>query len=205
MKTVEASTQITVPKGTKVTIKSRQVTVEAKGKKLVKDFKHLPVTIGMEKNGYTIRVTLFFGLSKQKAALRTVASHIQNMITGVNAGFRYKLRLVYAHFPINAAIENKGKTLAIKNFLGEKVVRNIDMLGDTICKTTSTKDEIEITGSDIDATSRSAALVHMMCLVKKKDIRSPKKESSVYQESHKRLAVAVMPPFNRRWSCQNSR
>jgi hypothetical protein len=36
-------------------------------------------------------------------------------------GYRYKMRLVYSHFPINVSIEKAGKQLAIRNFLGEKV------------------------------------------------------------------------------------
>ena len=30
---------------------------------------------------------------------------LQNMITGVTKGYEYKMRLVYAHFPININIE----------------------------------------------------------------------------------------------------
>ena len=92
--------------------------------------------------------------------------------TGVTKTYRYCLRLVYAHFPINAEITNGGKQLLIRNFLGEKIVRTIDMLGDSkIKKSDSTKDELIIEGTDIDLTSRSAALIHQSCLVKRKDIR----------------------------------
>ena len=48
---------------------------------------------------------------------------LQNLIKGVTRGFEYKMRLVYAHFPINANIEEEGKKVEIRNFLGEKRVR----------------------------------------------------------------------------------
>lgn len=69
------------------------------------------------------QVESHFSKKKQLAALRTACSHVANMITGVTKGFQYKMRLVYAHFPINVAIENKGKTVEVRNFLGEKRVR----------------------------------------------------------------------------------
>ena len=49
---------------------------------------------------------MYFAKSKQIAALRSVCSHIQNLFDGVEKKFRYKMRLVYAHFPINANITN---------------------------------------------------------------------------------------------------
>ena len=53
---------------------------------------------------------------------------MQNMIKGVTKGFEYKMRLVYAHFPINANITEEGTIIEIRNFLGEKRVRIVKML-----------------------------------------------------------------------------
>ena len=53
---------------------------------------------------------------------------MQNLFKGVTYGFKYKMRLVYAHFPINANIEDGGKLIEIRNFLGEKRVRTVHML-----------------------------------------------------------------------------
>ena len=53
---------------------------------------------------------------------------VQNLIKGVKVGFEYKMRLVYAHFPISVNIENDGTKVEIRNFLGEKRVRIVDLL-----------------------------------------------------------------------------
>merc|ERR1712039_573227 len=95
----------------------------------------------------------------------------------------YKMRLVYSHFPINANITNGGKTIEIRNYLGEKIVRTVNMLeGVKVEKSAQTKDELIVTGTDIDLTSRSAALIRQSCLCKHKDIR--KFLDGIYVSSH---------------------
>eukprot|EP00929_Paragymnodinium_shiwhaense_P021482 TRINITY_DN14003_c0_g1_i1.p2 TRINITY_DN14003_c0_g1~~TRINITY_DN14003_c0_g1_i1.p2 ORF type:complete len:147 (+),score=48.73 TRINITY_DN14003_c0_g1_i1:73-513(+) len=109
--------------------------------------------------------------------------HIQNLFDGVEKKFEYKMRLVYAHFPINANITNGGKTVEIRNFLGEKIVRTVNMLpGVIVAKSAAVTDELVVTGTDIDTTSRSAALIRQSCLVKNKDIR--KFLDGIYVSSH---------------------
>jgi len=94
------------------------------------------------------------------------------MITGVTKGYEYKMRLVYAHFPINCTTTNGNTELEIRNFLGEKVVRKVKMLGGvTIERSEKVKDELVLVGNDVEAVSQSAANIHQSCLVKVKDIR----------------------------------
>ena len=58
-------------------------------------------------------------------------------------GFQYKMRAVHAHFPINTAISNGGKTVDVRNFLGEKVLRTCQMLEGVTCEASKdVKDEI---------------------------------------------------------------
>lgn len=119
-----------------------------------------------------LKVEMAFGKRKQLAAIRTATSHVANLIKGVTKGFEYKMRLVYAHFPININIEGDGKTIEIRNFLGEKRVRIVKMLpGVKVERSAAVKDELTISGSDIELVSRSAALINMICHVRKKDIR----------------------------------
>jgi large subunit ribosomal protein L9e len=66
------------------------------------------------------------------------------------------MRLVYAHFPINVNVADAGKTLEIRNFLGEKIVRKVPMLGDVkIVRSTAVKDELVLEGNDVTTVSQS--------------------------------------------------
>lgn len=105
---------------------------------------------------------------------RTVCSHIENMITGVTKGFLYKMRFCYAHFPINvSAVKDAGKDVVeIRNFLGEKKVRRVELMeGVNYVRTADVKDQIEISGIDINKVSLSCARIAQSTLVRNKDIR----------------------------------
>eukprot|EP00178_Gracilaria_changii_P003741 TRINITY_DN15643_c0_g1_i1.p2 TRINITY_DN15643_c0_g1~~TRINITY_DN15643_c0_g1_i1.p2 ORF type:complete len:159 (-),score=35.10 TRINITY_DN15643_c0_g1_i1:33-467(-) len=122
--------------------------------------------------GKTAYVELWFGKRLQVSTVRTVATHIRNMITGVTKGYQYKMRFVYAHFPHNVSISDDGKAVEIRNFLGEKVVRRVEMLeGVTIVRSDDVKDEVVLTGNSIENVSQSAANINLITLVRNKDVR----------------------------------
>lgn len=57
-----------------------------------------------------INIELHHGARKNVATLRTVRTLINNLIIGVTKGFKYKMRYVYAHFPINVNVDKNGET-----------------------------------------------------------------------------------------------
>ena len=143
----------------------------------------MPIELLLVNSGHTVKARMYFAKSKRLSMLRSVCSHIRNLFDGVTSRFEYRMRLVYAHFPINATSTNGGGTVELRNFLGEKRVRVVNMHpGVKVDKSTATKDELVVTGTDIDLTSRSAALIRQSCLVKDKDIR--KFLDVVYVSSH---------------------
>jgi large subunit ribosomal protein L9e len=76
---------------------------------LTKDLSHLAVSFSRPQKD-TIAIELHHGERKSIAALRTVRTIINNLIIGVTRGFKYKMRYVYAHFPINVNIEKDKET-----------------------------------------------------------------------------------------------
>lgn len=160
-----------------VTIKSRTVTVSGPRGKLTRDFKHVNMDLRVvggdseeEEGKKFVQLDLWFATRKELACVRTVCSHIDNMIVGVTQGFCYKLRFVYSHFPINVTLA--GDMVEIRNFLGEKRVRKVKLLeGVEYVRNPNVKDQIELSGNDIVAVSLTAAQIQQATNVRKKDLR----------------------------------
>ena len=81
------------------------------------------------------------------------------------------MRLVYAHFPINAIPNEDGSSIQLRNFLGEKFVRDCPMREGVKVSLSDQKDELIIQGNDIENVSQSAASITDKTRVKNKDIR----------------------------------
>jgi len=171
MKTINLNQIVKIPDGIEVTVRSRKVTVKGPRGTLRRDFRHMSIDIKKTKKN-ELMVEKWFGIRKELAAVKTVCSHIENMIKGVTLGYRWKMRHVYAHFPINTAISEGNTCVDIRNFLGEKFTRQVRMLpGVTCIASKDVKDELVLEGNDIELVSRSAALIQQSTTVKKKDIR----------------------------------
>jgi len=109
---------------------------------------------------------------KQAAAVTTFTSLIRNMITGVTEGFRYKMRLVYNHFPINIVVAKNKNSLEIVNFLGGKKSHHIKLPdGATVTKSSDVKDELVFDGIDNASLSLACARVNQACGIGNKDER----------------------------------
>jgi large subunit ribosomal protein L9e len=170
MKVLSTSQTVQIPKKVKITCKARKVVVKGPKGTLRRDFSHL--SLEMVANKGTFQVRLQMGNRATIAAVRTVCTHVSNMIKGVTTGYRYNMRLVYAHFPIGVNIENDGKLIELRNFLGEKIVRTIQMRGDAkVSRGGRDNKDVVVEGSDLDAVSQSAANIQQSCRVKNKDIR----------------------------------
>lgn len=82
MRTINSNQCVTIPKDIKASVKSRIVTITGPRGILKRNFKHLALDIYMV-NARTLKVEKWFGTKKELAAVRTVCSHIENMIKGM--------------------------------------------------------------------------------------------------------------------------
>lgn len=158
MKYISQERDIKIPHDVKVMVKARNVTVQGPRGTLLKNLSHIAMELLFVKKD-VLRVKVWHGGRKHIACIRTVASHIENMIKGVTIGFEYKMRFVYAHFPINSNISEKGDHIEIRNFLGDKNTRRIPMLdGVKVELSAAQKDEIILVGNDIQNVSQSGII-----------------------------------------------
>lgn len=184
MRTIQTSQNIKIPAGgkfhaiifsglnylVKVELNGRKVRVIGPRGTLERNFSYIPIEITHAEKSQ-IRVTVWFGSHKHLACIRTVCSHISNLLKGVTKGFEFKMRSAYAHFPINLSIVDNKKCIEIRNFVGEKIVRRVPMLQGITVDVTDQKDEIVLRGADLENLAQSAATIQNLTKVKNKDIR----------------------------------
>jgi large subunit ribosomal protein L6 len=165
MRLPEISRIIQVPEGVSVTLAGKKVTVKGVKSTLTRDFSYVPISI--EAEGQTVRVWAEWPRKKEAALVGTVHSHIQNMITGVQKGFTYKLKIVFSHFPVSVKVQ--GKSVLIENFTGERRARKVKVIGDVQVKVES--EDVLVQGVNLEDVSQTAANIEQATKVKKKDPR----------------------------------
>jgi large subunit ribosomal protein L6 len=131
-----------------------------------KDFTKLPAYIEIEDKKIYIKP---YGKRKKDLAIRNTArSIINNMIIGVEEGFTYKLKIVFAHFPISVKV--KGKEIHVENFFGERSPRISKIIGeDTKVKVLA--EDVLVEGPSLEDVSQTAANLESSTKVKNKDHR----------------------------------
>lgn len=173
MKYISSEQLLEIPENVSVKIAARFVTVTGPRGTLTKDLSHINVAF-QKVSAKQLKIIVYNGDRKHVAALKTVKSLVSNMITGVTKGYKYKMKYVYAHFPINVNIVDKdgAKYVEIRNFLHDIKVRYVKIReGVTVEISKTAKDELVLTGNSVENVSQTAADIQQICSVKNKDIR----------------------------------
>ncbi|MGI0027421.1 MAG: 50S ribosomal protein L6 [Nitrosopumilaceae archaeon] len=156
---------IPVPESVKVTEKHRILNVEGPLGKTRKNFKKIPVDLQV--SGKNIILKSIGTRKKDYAIFKTSESIINTLIKGIQQGYTFKMKIVYAHFPITVKV--KDNNVLVENFQGERAARVSKIVGDT--KVVAKGDDVIITGSVLTDVSQTAASLQQNTKVKNKDHR----------------------------------
>jgi len=156
---------IPIPEGVNVEKEGDLVKVSGPKGELQRDLEFPGISI--EKKDREIVVSTQIPRRIETAMVGTFASHIRNMIMGVTEGFERKLRIVYAHFPIQVKV--MGDVVSIGNFLGERKPRKAKILGNSNVQVSG--DEVIVTGIDKEMVCQTAANIEQATRIRRFDPR----------------------------------
>ncbi len=162
-----AERTVEIPTDVNIELSGRTVKVTGPRGTLQEDLSHLPVNLDLQDK--RLRVAVAWPRKREYAMIGTAAAHVRNMIKGVTEGFRYKLKMVHAHFPMTVKVRQDQRLLFIENFTGEKSPRVVRIVGDVTVKVA--EDEITVEGSDLKDVSQTASNIESATKIKDKDQR----------------------------------
>ena len=156
---------IEVPDKVKVSESHRILNVEGPLGKTRKNFKKIPVDLKID--GKNIVLKSLGTRKKDYAIFKTAESLVNTLIKGVQTGYTFKMKIVYAHFPITVKV--KDGHIHVEYFQGERAPRVSKVFGNT--KVVSKGDDVVITGPVLTDVSQTAASLQQNTKVKNKDSR----------------------------------
>ena len=171
-------TAVDLPEGVTATLQGRTLTIKGKLGQSKKHFDKVNVNVAVD--GNRVVFTPFSVKKKDNVIINTVASIVNNMVTGVTKGFTYRLKVVYAHFPIT--IKTKGDQILVENFVGERSPRVSKIVGD--CKVSVEGDDIIVKGASLEDVGQTAANVELATKIKRKDQRIFLDGVYIYHKEH---------------------
>ncbi len=166
MSTEQVQQQVVeLPQGVTASLAGRTLSVKGKLGEAKKQFDKINVHLAVD--GGKVTVSPFSTKRKDNVIVNTVVSLVNNMVTGVSKGYTYRLKVVYAHFPIS--VKTKGDEIHVENFVGERSPRVAKVVG--ACKVSVDGDDIIVKGVSVEDVGQTAANVELATKIKRKDQR----------------------------------
>jgi large subunit ribosomal protein L6 len=115
--------ELKLPKDVQAQLDKGILTLKGPNGEVKKSFLAKNVQLECKEGIITLKASKFNQVNKK--LIKSSAAHIKNMIRGCTEGHKYTLKICSGHFPMNVSVNNN--QLIVKNFLGEKVPRTLDL------------------------------------------------------------------------------
>jgi large subunit ribosomal protein L6 len=161
----ERTTEVGLPSGVTASLVEAVLRIRGPLGEVKRDFARIPVQLELGESSVRIKT---LGLRrKQLALVNTAGSVIRGMVRGVTAGYTYRLKVVYAHFPMSVRV--KDREVLIENFYGERAPRIARIVGDS--KVAVEGDDVVVRGSSLEDVGQTAANIEATTTLRRKDQR----------------------------------
>jgi large subunit ribosomal protein L6 len=161
----DLDTAIELPKGVSAKYDSGQMSIKGPLGEVTQDFSKVPVDLDIKDN--KVNIVTHGARRRNRSILYTARSLVNNAIEGVTKGYEYKLKVIYAHFPVSVKVQ--GKKVLVENFYGERSPRVAEIIGST--KVEIQGEDVILTGVSIQDVGQTAANLEQATKVKRKDQR----------------------------------
>ncbi len=160
-----SSRTVEIPENVEITVQPGSIAVKGPLGVLTRRFPE--ATMQVEQVNHALNISSNNARKEEVAAVGATASHVQNMIKGVTKGFTYRMKVVYAHFPIT--VKPSPERVVIENFQGEKTPRRARVRGKVDISLDG--DDILIKGTELESVAQTAANIEQATRIRKKDSR----------------------------------
>jgi len=159
-------TRIDFKEPVKVSLEGQTVTLSKGDVSESKTFRCKDVDFVIE--GNSLVLTSHNDKKRTVSIIKTVKKHLDNLVSGLDQGYKYTMKVVFSHFPMN--IQVSGEYVIINNFTGEKKPRKSFIVGPNTKIQVKGKD-VTITGPNPEHLGQTAGNLEKNTKVKKKDLR----------------------------------
>ena len=160
---------IGIPEGITVLLEGKRLTFTGSKGNVIKKLENPRIKIKIKDNKIELKTNSFS--KRDKTMIKTYKAHILNGFKGCLEGFSYKLKICSGHFPMNVSVSNN--KIIIKNFLGEKVPRELDMIKDV---------DVKIDGSFINVEATDKEKAGQMAANIEQKTRRPGFDKRIFQD-----------------------
>lgn len=171
---------VELPSGVTAEVSSKVLTIKGPKGEVSKLMKYPNVYVNVEGSEVKIGTERF--TQRQKKIIFTFVAHTKNMVVGVTEGFEYSLKVVFSKFPVTVSLN--GSTFEVKNLLGEKVPRKVNVPVNDV-KVDIKGADITVSGIDKEKVGQVAASLEQSCRITHMDRRVIQDGIFITKKPHK--------------------